>query len=141
MEVFFTFIAQHWISLIFGLLSTGILAYCRKLSKKFKDYQQLQEEKDWEEIAELIDDKLVPIFGHLDEIDDKFDYIKESYKYRLIFLCDRYITRGYTTPEEYHGLTEMWKVYHEGLHGNHQAEDYYRRAIALPTHPHPNPHQ
>lgn len=135
MEAVGAFLLNHWVSLLFGLLSTGILAYCKSLSKKFKDYQQLQEEKDWEEIEEFVDEKLIPIFGHLDEIDEKFDYIKDSYKYRLIFLCDRYITRGYITPEEYHGLTEMWRVYHEGLHGNHQAESYYRKAIALPTTP------
>ena len=130
---FLNFFAKHWIDLIFGLISTGVLAYCGHLGKLIQKYKKMLEDEDQEALEELIDEKLIPIYGHLDEHDEKFDYIKDSYKYRLIFLCDRYITRGYITPEEYHGLTEMWKVYHEGLHGNHQAEDYYKRAIALPT--------
>ncbi len=38
------FIAEHWVSLIFGLISTGAVAYCRMFYKKMKEIEAFKEE-------------------------------------------------------------------------------------------------
>lgn len=125
------FIAEHWISLIFGLISTGAVAYCSFLYKRFKQYEAMQEEKNREEIEALIDERVKPFIQMHGETIHHFTAIRDSYKYRLIELCKMYLERGSITTKEYDQLSEMWKVYHE-LGGNSQAEDYYYRAEELP---------
>lgn len=131
------FWAENWVKLLFGLLSTGIVAYLTWLHKKFKGYKNLEEQKDDEAIEEMvqkkIDEQLKPVQQELELTKDKFNVIKDSYRYRLIALCEIYLNRGYLTPQEYHQLSEMWKVYH-GLGGNSQAEDYYHKVEQLPVH-------
>lgn len=126
-----TFIAEHWISLIFGLISAGLIAYCRYSYKKFKEFEKLQEEQDKEEIEAIIDKKIQPLFESDKQFINNFITIRDSYKYRLIEICQLYLDRGYITTKEYSQLSEMWKVYH-GLGGNSQAEDYYHKAERLP---------
>ena len=127
------FFAEHWISLLFGLISAAIIAYCRYLNRNFKIYKQLLEEKNNEEFNHMIEQKLDPIIEELKEDNRKFDAIKDSYRYRLISLCEIYLDRGFLTPKEYSSLSEMWKVYHD-LGGNSQAEDYYHKVETLPVH-------
>lgn len=131
------FWAENWIKLLFGLLSTGIVAYLTYLHKKFKEYKNLMEEKDDEAISEMVEEKIEeqmkPVQEELKQTQEKFEVIKDSYRYRLIALCEIYLDRGYLTPREYHQLSEMWKVYH-GLGGNSQAEDYYHKVEKLPVH-------
>lgn len=33
------FLLENWLSLIFGLISIAIVAYCKSLHKKFKEYK------------------------------------------------------------------------------------------------------
>jgi hypothetical protein len=33
------FLLENWVSLIFGLISIAIVAYCKSLHKKFKEYK------------------------------------------------------------------------------------------------------
>ena len=126
------FIVEHWVSLLFALLTAGALAYCRFLHSKIQKYKRYSEEEEAEKIDKRIDVKLLPLKGSIADFDQKFTAIKESYRYRLISLCERYLNKGYLTPEEYHGLSEMWKVYHE-LGGNGQAEEYYHKVEKLPV--------
>lgn len=128
------FIAEHWVSLVFGFISTAAIAYCRFLYKKFQEYEVLRSEKEHEQTEELIESRIKPLQEALAESNRKFESIKESYKYRIIALCQIYLERGYLSTKEYDQLSEMWKVYHDGLHGNHQAEDYYYKTIKLPIH-------
>lgn len=125
------FIAEHWVSLIFGLISTGAVAYCRFLYKKFKQYEQIQEEQDKEKIEAMIEEKVQPLKKMHDETMHNFIAIRDSYRYRLVELCKIYLERGSITAKEYDQLSEMWKVYHE-LGGNSQAEDYYYKVENLP---------
>lgn len=127
------FFVEHWVSLLFGLISIGIVAYCRFLGKKFKEYQTLVEEKNDQEISEMITDMLQPIQEELNKTQHKFCAIKDSYRFRLITLCEIYLERGYLSAKEYSSLSEMWKVYHE-LGGNSQAEEYYHKVEQLPVH-------
>ena len=131
------FWAENWIKLLFGLLSTVIVAYGTYLHKKFKDYKNLTSERDDEAIEAMIEkriqERIAPVQKELEVTRERFDVIKDSYKYRLIAVCQVYLDRGYLNSEEYHQLSEMWKVYH-GLGGNSQAEDYYHKVESLPIH-------
>lgn len=125
------FIAEHWVSLIFGLISTGAVAYCRMFYKKMKEIEAFKKEQDKEELEAMIEEKMQPLKEMHAESVHNFITIRDSYKYRLIELCKIYLERGHLSAKEYDQLSEMWKVYH-GLGGNSQAEDYYYRAEKLP---------
>lgn len=133
------FWAENWVKLLFGLMSTGILTYITYLHRKFKNYRKFVEERDDQEVADMVDSKIketmTPILRTLDAMEAKFNAIRDSYRYRLIALCEIYLNRGYLTPQEYHQLSEMWRVY-SGLGGNSQAEDYYHKVEKLPVREH-----
>lgn len=126
------FIAEHWVSLIFGLISTGAVAYCRFFYKKIKEFERMEEEKNKEQIEAMIEERVQPLREMHVETMHNFIAIRDSYKYRLIELCKIYLERGSITAKEYSQLSEMWKVYHE-LGGNSQAEDYYYKVEDLPV--------
>ena len=129
------FLLENWISLIFGLISIAIVAYCKFLHKKFKEYKVILDQQQKEEFEKLIDAKLKEVNEKLKLYETFFETIKHSYRFRLISLCERYLERGYLTPKEYSQLNEMWGVYH-GLKGNDQGDDYYHKAEKLPIHEH-----
>lgn len=112
-----SFIAEHWISLIFGLISTGAVAYCRFFYKKFKQFEELEQEKNREEIEELINSKISPLENAQSTSSQNFIIIRDFYKFHLIELCKFHLDKGFMSSEEYAKLSEMWKVY-EGLGGN-----------------------
>ena len=126
------FIAEHWVSLIFGLISTGAVAYCRLFYKKMKEFQAHKEEKNKEQIEAMVEEKVKPLQAQLALSEHNFIAIRDSYKYRLIELCKIYLERGHINAKEYDQLSEMWKVYHD-LGGNSQAEDYYYKVEDLPV--------
>ena len=132
-----TFLSEHWISLLFSLLSAGLLGYCKYLHNRFKEYKVIMEEKQKEEFEALIEQKLKETKEKLKLYDSFFETIRRSYRFRLLTLCDLYLTRGYITPKEYSQLSEMWAVYH-GLLGNGQGDDYYHRVEQLPIKEHEN---
>lgn len=127
------FLLQNSISLVFGLISTGLIAYFGNQNNKLKKLRKLEEEQEREKIQIMIDVSLKDIRDELEVEKQKFNAIKESYKYRLMSLCEIYLDRGFITSKEYTALSEMWKVYH-ALGGNSQAEDMYHRTERLPIH-------
>ena len=52
---------SYVLNVIFGLISAGLLAFCRHLNKKLKDYQSLLEKQEHEDIEDIISKKLEPI--------------------------------------------------------------------------------
>lgn len=140
-----TFLAEHIIEVIFGLVSAGALAFCRYFYKQLKSYKQMLEEKKYEDLDERIDEKLRPI---LDDIEEIREYIREtekreqkdlslivaSYRFRLVQLCKLHIKKGHITQDEYDQLTEFFKLY-TSLGGNGQAREYYEKAVVLPIRP------
>lgn len=136
-----TFLAEHIIEVIFGLISAGALAFCRYLYKQLKAYKQMLEEKKYEDLDDRIDEKLKPI---LDDIEEIREYIRKteskenrdleliiaSYRFRLVQLCKLYIKKGYMTQDEYDQLTEFFKLY-SSLGGNSQAKEYYEKTVKL----------
>lgn len=137
-----TFIAQHFIEIFFGLISAGLLAFCRYIYTQMKMYQKLAEEKKDEQLEELIEEHIAPIKEDLNNLrsfvleEKKISerYVKiilASYRFRLIQLCQSFLKQGYMTSGQYEQLVEFFKVY-AGLGGNGQAKEYYERTLKLP---------
>lgn len=137
----FTFIAEHIVEILFGLISAGVLAFCRYLYKQLMVYKKMLQEKENNDIVELIDEKLKPIVEDIEElrtyirkIEDKerqdLTLIIASYRFRLVQLCKIYIKQGYMTQDQYDQLTEFYKLYHS-LGGNGQAKEYYEKTMEL----------
>lgn len=137
-----TFIAQHFIEIFFGLISAGLLAFCRYIYTQMKMYQKLAEEKKDEQLEELIEEHIAPIKEDLNNLrsfvlEEKkaseryIEIILASYRFRLIQLCQTFLKQGYMTSGQYEQLVEFFKVY-AGLGGNGQAKEYYERTLKLP---------
>lgn len=137
-----TFIAQHFIEIFFGLISAGLLAFCRYIYTQMKMYQKLAEEKKDEQLEELIEEHIAPIKEDLNNlrsfvleekrISERYiEIILASYRFRLIQLCQSFLKQGYMTSGQYEQLVEFFKVY-AGLGGNGQAKEYYERTLKLP---------
>ena len=136
------FIAQHFIEIFFGLISAGLLAFCRYIYTQMKMYQKLAEEKKDEQLEELIEEHIAPIKEDLNNLrsfvlEEKksseryIEIILASYRFRLIQLCQSFLKQGYMTSGQYEQLVEFFKVY-AGLGGNGQAKEYYERNLKLP---------
>lgn len=136
------FIAQHFIEIFFGLISAGLLAFCRYIYTQMKMYQKLAEEKKDEELEELIEEHIAPIKEDLNNLrsfvleenkisERHVEIILASYRFRLIQLCQSFLKQGYMTSVQYEQLVEFFKVY-TGLGGNGQAKEYYERTLKLP---------
>lgn len=136
------FIAQHFIEIFFGLISAGLLAFCRYIYTQMKMYQKLAEEKKDEELEELIEEHIAPIKEDLNNLrsfvleenkisERHVEIILASYRFRLIQLCQSFLKQGYMTSRQYEQLVEFFKVY-TGLGGNGQAKEYYERTLKLP---------
>lgn len=137
----FAFITEHIVEILFGLISAGALAFCRYLYKQLMAYKKMLQEKENNDIVELIDEKLKPIIEDIEElrtyirkIEDKerqdLTLIIASYRFRLVQLCKIYIKQGYMTQNQYDQLTEFYKLYHS-LGGNGQAKEYYEKTMEL----------
>lgn len=136
------FIAQHFIEIFFGLISAGLLAFCRYIYTQMKMYQKLAEEKKDEQLEELIEEHIAPIKEDLNNLrsfvleeqkssERYIEIILASYRFRLIQLCQSFLKQGYMTSGQYEQLVEFFKVY-AGLGGNGQAKEYYERTLKLP---------
>ena len=137
----FAFITEHIVEILFGLISAGALAFCRYLYKQLMAYKKMLQEKENNDIVELIDEKLKPIVEDIEElrtyirkIEDKerqdLTLIIASYRFRLVQLCKIYIKQGYMTQDQYDQLTEFYKLYHS-LGGNGQAKEYHEKTMEL----------
>lgn len=136
------FIAEHFIEIFFGLISAGLLAFCKHIYSQMKTYKKLVEDKDNEELVKLIEEHIAPIKDELNKLriyvleEEKLnkgniELILASYKFRLVQLCQAYLKQGYMTSEQYEQLMEFYKVY-SGMGGNGQGKEYFEKAIKLP---------
>lgn len=126
------FLIEHWVELLFSLLSAGIIAYCQHFNKELKNYRTLLAKQDEGHIREIIKEELKPIMDEITIERKKFESLKTDYRAKLIRECTKCLHKGCVTPQEFNVLTELWKVYHEGLGGNGQGEDFYERVCKLP---------
>lgn len=137
------FIAEHFIDILFGLISAGALAFCKYLHSQLKNYKKMLEDKEKENLGEAIETHIEPIKNEIEQLrkyiretetleKTHMDLIIASYRFRLVQLCRAYLKKGFMTSNEYEQLVEFYKVYH-GLGGNGQAEEYYNKAVKLPV--------
>lgn len=140
-----TFVTEHLVEILFGLVSTGALAFCKYLHSQLKNYKKLLEESKDIELEKTIDSRIEPIQKEIEELQkyimetkdiekSHMQLIISSYKFRLIQLCKAYIKQGYMTQEQYDQLSEFYRIY-SGLGGNGQAKEYYELALELPIRP------
>lgn len=128
------FLIENWLNLLFGLLSAGILAYLKHFKKVMINYKSFLSEQDERRIRTIIQEELKPISDELLLEKKKLEAIRANYKTKLVTACEIYLERGYITTKEFASLTELWKIYHEGLGGNGRGEDFYNRTCKLPIH-------
>ena len=137
------FIAEHFIDILFGLISAGALAFCKYLHSQLKNYKKMLEEKEKDDLEEAIEAHIEPIKNEIEQLrkyireaetleKTHMDLIIASYRFRLVQLCRAYLKKGFMTSNEYEQLVEFYKVY-RGLGGNGQAEEYYNKAVKLPV--------
>lgn len=136
-----SFLGNHLVEILFGLIAAGALAFCKYLHSQIKNYKKLLDEKKDERMETAIDERLEPIVAEIEELrkyirdvgqveKHHMDLIVSSYRFRLVQLCKEFIRQGYITQSQYDQLTEFFKLY-EALGGNGQAKDYYDKAIML----------
>ena len=136
-----SFLGNHLVEILLGLVAAGALAFCKYLHSQIKNYKKLLDEKKDERMETAIDERLEPIVAEIEELrkyirdvgqveKHHMDLIVSSYRFRLVQLCKEFIRQGYITQSQYDQLTEFFKLY-EALGGNGQAKDYYDKAIML----------
>lgn len=136
-----SFIAEHLIEILFGLIAAGALGFCKYLHNQMKNYKKLLAEKEDKKIETAIEERLEPITQEIEELrryirevgqveKSHMDLIISSYRFRLIQLCKEFLRQGYMTQQQYDQLSEFYKIY-EGLGGNGQAKEYYEKTIVL----------
>lgn len=137
-----TFVTEHLVEILFGLVSAGALAFCKYLHSQLKNYKKLLEESKDTELEKTIDSRIEPIRKEIEELRKYIMETKDiekrhmqliisSYKFRLIQLCKAYIKQEYMTQGQYDQLSEFYRIY-SGLGGNGQAKEYYELALELP---------
>lgn len=137
-----TFVTEHLVEILFGLVSAGALAFCKYLHSQLKNYKKLLAESKDTELEKTIDSRIEPIQEEIEELrkyimktksieTSHLELIVSSYKFRLVQLCKEYIKQEYITQDQYDQLSEFYRVY-SGLGGNGQAKEYYELAMELP---------
>lgn len=123
-------LTQHWISLVFGLISAGALAYAKYISNEFKRFKKLETDNKQDELDDRMKKLMEPLQAKLDVDYQRFEAIKQYFRYIIIEESERLLQKGYMTTDEYQKLSETFKAYH-GIGGNSQAEEYYHKAMNL----------
>lgn len=125
-----------------SLLTAGALGICKYFHSKLKKYKKIINEYEESKVEALIDTRIKPLLNELQDLktiiqnaikhqDHDIQIIVDSYKFRLIQLCQMYQRQGYMNSEEYNQLSELYKVY-SGLGGNGQAKAYFDKTCQLP---------
>ena len=63
-----TFIAEHLLEILFGLLSAGALAFCKNLHSKNKELIKMQEADKNRQYRQMIVDEIEPIVEELSRL-------------------------------------------------------------------------
>ena len=72
------FLVEHFIEIIFGLISAGSLGFCKYLIGQIKEYKKLLELRENENINKAIDRKILPVKTELEKkIDLVLDKVEE----------------------------------------------------------------
>lgn len=126
---------SYILNVIFGLISAGLLAFCKHLSNQLKDYKNLLEKRENDIVSDSIDKKLEPIQkeikelkAYIDEVANKGDFLRTetvaAWGFRIAQLCEIYFNQGFMTHSQYIQLVEMYNLYSE-LGGNGKIKDIF----------------
>lgn len=126
---------KYWLELIFGLISTGALAFCKYLWNEVKAYREIIAQRENEIVVKTIEDKLKPIQDeiarlelYIDQVSSKeskdISKIVSSWGFRIKQLCEAYFEQGYMTQHQYVQLLEMYNLYRE-LGGNGKIQELF----------------
>lgn len=153
------FITEWGTEIILSLIIT-MLGYFLKRSaddrrKQDAHYLQLQQGEEEKKVAKKIEESLEPVYKELEDIrkrilvisdkedkdlihiNENFDLIIASYKYRLVQLCKQFLAQGFMYQDQYENLNEFYTLYHK-LGGNGQAQSYYEKCSELDIRPNPD---
>lgn len=130
------------ISVVSTLIVSGLTALVVYFGKQAKTYKTLLENQKSESLRNTIREELEPVIEEIHRLqtrikkcEDKecadIDVILNSYKFRLIQLCQTYLRQGYLTQAQFDQISEFHRVY-TGLGGNGQAQEYYDKVKLLP---------
>lgn len=153
------FLTEWGTEIILSLIIT-MLGYFLKRSaddrrKQDQHYQTLLQGEEENQVARKIEISLEPVYKELEDIrkrilvisdkenadlvhiNENFDIILASYKYRLVQLCKQLLEQGFMYQEQYENLNEFYTLYHK-LGGNGQAQSYYEKCSDLEIKPNPS---
>lgn len=140
-------------AILISVASTGIVSILSALvlyfGRQAKIYKKLLEQQQKEHLRNTIREEIEPVIEEIHRLQTRVEncekqeksdigVILNSYKFRLIQLCQTYLRQGYLTQTQFDQLTEFHKVY-VGLGGNGQAQEYYDRVKVLPIKEEPRP--
>lgn len=129
-------IAKYWLEVLFSAV-IGLFAWVLKgVKKEMKHYQELLDNEEKGAYDQVIDRKLQPIDTRVKDVERNVDYIIDSYRFRIITLCQLAIDKTYMSQNDFDQLTEMFKLY-TSLNTKHNSDysivaEYYTKAKALP---------
>lgn len=106
----------HWDTIVTGLISAAILWGVRTMTKVIKSYGA--ESRAW---RSSLDAKLDAIT----------DATQTTMRTQLLHMSEKYLTRGWVTPEERAALCDMHAKY-AALHANGYIDGYMQRVSQLP---------
>ena len=130
-------ITKYWLEVLFsGVI--GVFAWALKgIKKEMKHYQELLDNEEKGAYDQVIDKKLQPIDNRVRDVERDVEYIIDSYRFRIITLCQMATDKGYMSQADFDQLTEMFKLY-TSLNAKSKTADYsiaaeyYTKAKALP---------
>ena len=141
-----TFLCEHFIDVLFSLISAGLLYLCRKVWKDKEEYKKIinanKNDILVESVKEALEEKLQPIESKLTILEEDINKLTnkeksdvslflDSEKTRLIEEGSEYLRRGNITFDEYQHLTHLYNNYQK-LGGNGEASRIYEKVKNLP---------
>lgn len=129
-------IAKYWLEVVFSVV-IGFFGWALKsIKKELKHYQELLDNEEKGAYVQVIDRKLQPIDTRVRDVERNVDYIIDSYRFRIITLCQLAIDKTYMSQNDFDQLTEMFKLY-TSLNTKNSSDysivaEYFTKAKALP---------
>lgn len=124
-------LTKYWLEVLFS----GVIAAFGYMLKRFqgemKRYRDLLDSQEQSNYTQMVEQKLQPVDKRVKHLEKDIEFIVDSYRFRIITLCQLAIDKGYMSQADFDQLTEMFKLY-TSLGGNGQAAEYYTKAKALP---------
>lgn len=136
------FFVKYILPIFLSVATAGATALAKYFHSQVKNYKKMIEDKKDNQISEVVDAKLEPIWEELEELriyvlntelkeKKHIDVVVASWRFRLIQLSKEILKQDYITQKQYDQLTEFYKLYTE-LGGNGQAKAYYDKVMLLP---------